>query len=313
MDFVISSGHSKRVRGAKGDLDEVEEARLVVDRVAEIARGAGVGVKTFHDNTSGTQSENLRTIVQYHNAQQRDLDVSVHFNAYQKTSKPMGTECLYVSQKGGELSGQMARGISAVSGLINRGAKKRTNLYFLNQTKKPSILIEVCFVDSSADARLYRDNFDAICQRIAQVCGGVGIEKPAEPALPDHFNVNIVATVFGGKADPNKSAYADRWITDEELGVALPYRWRGPMPRVAVVNNENGKTVVCEIVDVGPWNIDDPYWLTGARPQAETGKDRRGRKTNKAGIDLTPGAAKVIDLKGKGMVDWGFVGDEPTS
>lgn len=311
MDIVISSGHSKRVRGAKGHLDEVDEARKVVDRVAEIARGAGVGVKTFHDDTSGTQNENLRAIVAYHNAQKRDLDISVHFNAFQPTTKPMGTECLYVSQQA--LSARVAAGISSAGKLINRGAKKRTNLFFLNSTNKPAILIEVCFVDSSADAELYRNHFDAICKSIAETTGGVPISKPSEPALPGTFYTNIVATVFGGKKDPNKSAYADRWITDEELGVALPYRWRGPMPRVAVVNNENGKTVVCEIVDVGPWNIDDPYWLTGARPQAETGKDKRGRKTNKAGIDLTPGAAKAIDLKGKGMVDWGFVGDEPTS
>jgi N-acetylmuramoyl-L-alanine amidase len=311
MQIVISSGHSKRVRGAAGVLDEVDEARLVVDRVAEIARGAGVGVKTFHDDTSGTQNENLNTIVRYHNAQQRDLDVSVHFNAFQKTDKPMGTECLYVSQQA--LSARVAAGIAKAGGLINRGAKKRTNLAFLNKTNKPSILIEVCFVDSTADARLYRNSFDAICKSIAEVTGGVAIGKPAEPALPAVFFTNITATMFGGKADPNKSAYADRWITDEELGVALPYRWRGPMPRVVVVNNANGKTVVCEIVDVGPWNIDDPYWQTGARPQAETGTDKKGRKTNKAGIDLTPAAAQAIDLKGLAMVDWGFVGNEPTS
>ncbi|HEX3522782.1 MAG TPA: N-acetylmuramoyl-L-alanine amidase [Stellaceae bacterium] len=311
MQIVISSGHSKKVRGAAGVLDEVNEARLVVDRVAEIARGAGVGVKTFHDDTSATQNENLNTIVRYHNAQQRDLDVSVHFNAFQKTDKPMGTECLFVSQQA--LSARVAAGIARAGGLINRGAKKRDNLAFLNKTNKPAILIEVCFVDSSSDARLYRDNFDAICKSIAEVTGGVPIDKPAEPVLPAVFFTNITATMFGGKADPNKSAYEDRWITDEELGVALPYRWRGPMPRVVVVNNANGRTVVCEIVDVGPWNIDDPYWLTGARPQAETGTDKKGRKTNKAGIDLTPAAAKAIDLKGLALVDWGFVVDEPTS
>jgi len=70
----------------------------------------------------------------------------------------------------------------------------------------------------------------------------------------------------------------------------------------------NGKSVVCKIVDVGPWNIDDPYWARGTRPQAESGTDNRGRPTNRAGIDLTPAAAKEIGIPGKGTVDWEFVG-----
>ena len=66
-------------------------------------------------------------------------------------------------------------------------------------------------------------------------------------------------------------------------------------------------SVDCAIVDVGPWNIDDPYWENDERPQAETGVDRRGRVTNGAGIDLTPAAAKAIGLPGKGKVDWEFI------
>ena len=96
--FAISSGHGKYIRGASGYLDEVNEARRFVDRVAELLRGAGVAVKTFHDDVSHSQSENLNRITNWHNSQSRELDVSVHFNAYQTTSKPMGTECLYVTQ-----------------------------------------------------------------------------------------------------------------------------------------------------------------------------------------------------------------------
>lgn len=117
---------------------------------------------------------------------------------------------------------------------------------------------------------------------------------------------NIVCTVFGGKKDPNRSAYANRWITDDEMGLALPVRFKGDRPQIEVINIANGKRVICDIVDVGPWNTHDPYWETGARPQAESGKDMKGRKTNKAGIDLTPGAAKEIGLSGKGLVHWAF-------
>src|SRR5262252_6845379 len=98
MSVVISSGHGKLVRGAAGYIDEVDEARKVVDKVAEILRALGDDVKTFHDDVSTSQGENLDRIVAYHNEQDRELDVSIHFNAYETTDKLMGVEVLYVSQ-----------------------------------------------------------------------------------------------------------------------------------------------------------------------------------------------------------------------
>ena len=165
MRVIISSGHGKHVRGAKGYLDEAEEARRVVERVAQLLRAAEVEVNVFHDDVSKTQSANLKRIVAFHNSQQRDLDISVHFNAHKKTAVPMGTEVLYVLQQA--LAAKVSKAIADAGRFINRGAKKRTNLAFLNRTKKPAILIEICFVDSQADANAYRKHFDEICRAIA--------------------------------------------------------------------------------------------------------------------------------------------------
>jgi|GEM_PF-2253553 N-acetylmuramoyl-L-alanine amidase len=167
--IVISSGHGLYVRGASGVIDEVDEARRVVDCVADKLTEAGVWVAVFHDDTSRSQNENLNTIVDAHNSEERDLDVSVHFNAYVETTAPMGTECLYVTQA--TLAGHLAGALAAV-GFLNRGAKKRTDLFFLNQTQMPSVLIEVCFVDSSADAEVYAARFEAVCDAIANVLSG---------------------------------------------------------------------------------------------------------------------------------------------
>lgn len=172
MQIVISSGHGLKVRGASGYLDEVDEARRFVEALADQLRKVGVSVHTFHDDTSTTQSQNLETIVAAHNNYVRDLDVSVHFNAYQTTSSPMGTECLYVSQK--ELAAEVSQAI-ADCGFINRGAKYRDDLYFLNCTEAPAILIEVCFVDSKADADIYNEHFSDIVFRLASVA------KPTDP------------------------------------------------------------------------------------------------------------------------------------
>src|ERR1700745_2429091 len=125
MRVVISSGHGKYIRGAAGPppwgLDEVDEARRVVEQTATALRSVGVDVITFHDDVSTSQSENLNRIVAFHDSKSRDLDVSVHFNAYESTSKPMGVECLYVSQL--DLAQDVADNIAAATGLPNRGAK----------------------------------------------------------------------------------------------------------------------------------------------------------------------------------------------
>lgn len=125
----------------------------------------------------------------------------------------------------------------------------------------------------------------------------VGIPTPS--TAPAH-QTGITATVFGGQ----KSAYGGA-IDDNSPGVALPFRFSGERPKVLVTSKV--ASVECTIVDVGPWNINDPYWEKRTRPQSETGTDMTGRKTNKAGIDLTIAAAKILQIDGKGLVDWNFI------
>ena len=100
QSVCISSGHGLYVRGASGILDEVDEARLVVRQLCDVLLELGIKVHEFHDDVSKSQSENLDRIVDWHNSKKRDLDISVHFNAYEQVSKPMGCEVLYVTQQG---------------------------------------------------------------------------------------------------------------------------------------------------------------------------------------------------------------------
>lgn len=181
--FAISSGHSTKCRGADGYLDEVDEATRVVDKLGELLKAGGVPVKTFHDTVSTSQNENLNRIVNWHNSQSRELDISVHLNAYQTTSSPMGTECLYVTQS--TLSGTVAMMLSEAGEFINRGPKYRSDLFVLNNTNKPCILIEVCFVDSKADASLYEENFEDICLAICEAITGQSIQPGPTPPEPE--------------------------------------------------------------------------------------------------------------------------------
>lgn len=166
--ITISSGHWHIGSGAKDILDEVEQARRVVDRVVEILKMHNVPTSKIEDNVSQNQTDNLRYLVRQHNVTQRKVDVSIHFNASSgRVQKGIGTEVLYYDAL--TLAATMSKEISNASGLKNRGAKQRQDLAFLRETKMPAILIEVCFVNSVEDVQRYEQHFEAICMAIASV------------------------------------------------------------------------------------------------------------------------------------------------
>jgi hypothetical protein len=185
--IVLSSGHGKYIRGASGypvppQLDEVDQARRVVETVAEYLRSVGVTVVTLHDNVSTSQSANLNWITSHHNAEgPHEWDVSVHFNAYDGSAH--GTEVLYVTQE--SMAAQLSSAIAVAGGFTNRGAKYRGDLSFLNNTNEPAVLIETCFCDNTGDSNLYNQHYDAICRSIAEILSDqeIGEQPPVEPPV----------------------------------------------------------------------------------------------------------------------------------
>ncbi|WP_400194598.1 N-acetylmuramoyl-L-alanine amidase [Lysinibacillus telephonicus] len=153
--------------GANGIIKEVPEARKVAKRVYEILKASNVPATYIEDNSSINQSQNINYLVKEHNKDRDGLIVSIHFNASSGTTNSgIGTEVLYYSEK--ELAIKVAKAISETSGLINRGARKRTDLGVLAKTYEPAILIEICFVNSTVDVALYRRDFEKICYAIAE-------------------------------------------------------------------------------------------------------------------------------------------------
>jgi N-acetylmuramoyl-L-alanine amidase len=214
--IAMTSGHSKNCQGAVGIINELQENIRVVDRITELITAGGGTCHKYH-STGSTQSAVLNEQTNWHNSQTRDFDVQIHFNAYQATEKCMGTETLYVTQS--ELAAEMSSAIATVGGFINRGAKYRSDLSFLNTTDMPAILIEVCFVDSACDCGLYADTFDAICQAIAYTLvpeleiPGAPPERPERPPpqaekvvdvqiyVPHGVRVDVSITEQGDEAE----------------------------------------------------------------------------------------------------------------
>ena len=233
--IVISSGHGKYVRVASGIIDEVDEARKVVEEVAKLLRAADVEVVTYHDDVSTTQNENLNRIVDFHNAQIRDLDISVHFNAFEQSDAPKGCEVWYVNSEAKNLAAKLSAAI-ARSGFIDRGAKYTGELFFLNHTVMPAVLLEICFVDSTADCDIYGSYFEEICSDIADILDGA--EQSIEPAPPEAmFEAKGSCSYFGGPDDTG---------VDSDEGLAL-----------------------CQSIDDAPW-LFLPF-----QPEGTTGLARR--------------------------------------
>jgi N-acetylmuramoyl-L-alanine amidase len=241
MKVVISSGHGKHIRGAEGPepwgLDEVNEARRVVDYAADVMEDLGVSVTVFHDDVSDDQDENLKRIVDFHNNQgKHDLDISVHFNSADfngsnQTNNPVGTEVFYESSSGKEWAKEIVDAMAASSGLINRGAKDG-NLYFLSNTAAVAVLLEICFVNSEADVNIYHEKFEQICKAIATTVAGSEVQPgptppPAEEGL---FHAEGKCSEFGGPDDTGVSpseGLAFIFDVDEAPHLFLPYQPSG--------------------------------------------------------------------------------------
>ena len=172
MTAVISSGHSKYVAGAIGLVDEVIQARKITDCLYNVLSRSMKVIK-FHDDISKDKVTNVNTIVKFHNSQNRLADYSIHLNSVAGGTREtdIGIECLYKDDKYKQHAQDICNAISKATGLKNRGAKKRTDLGFLNGTNKPAFLLEAYFVNSVADVRKMDEahEIEAMCEAMAKV------------------------------------------------------------------------------------------------------------------------------------------------
>ena len=129
----------------------------------------------------------------------------------------------------------------------------------------------------------------------------------------------VFKNIWGTSEEPQKIACkglrGDWYLRADDMGIALPSR-KALMKKVYIRHCKTGKVALATVVDVGPWNISDPYWLKqGGRPEVETTKyDNWGRKSNLAGIDLayavwlSIGVPRATAYSGNysAYVDWWF-------
>jgi hypothetical protein len=93
-------------------------------------------------------------------------------------------------------------------------------------------------------------------------------------------------------------------IRSDSRFVALPHR--RALGRMVEIRHGD-RVVVAEVLDVGPWNIDDDYWEHDARPASERGHGFYRTPVNAAGIDLSDPVFAELGMRDNDVVEWRFV------
>ena len=181
MKIAIRGGHCPKVPGASGIINEVVEDRKVKDAVIKYLKQLGHQVyDVTPPDTMATSSGDLAHGVNEANRLKVDVFASIHFNAFNGSAN--GTEvCVYSPH---DYAQRVVDNLTKL-GFKYRGQKTRTNLYELKNTSMKAMIVEVCFVDSSIDAEIYkRVGHDAVGKAIAE--GIVNQRVPAPAPAPSN-------------------------------------------------------------------------------------------------------------------------------
>lgn len=151
MRIAIDLGHG--VGTDRGASSKYIDEETIIDNVGGLIinklKALGHTVIEVRPSSATSVSNSLVQRVQKANSNNVDLYVSIHANA----GGGKGTEVYTYKSK--EL--QQARAVLnnlCDLGFTNRGIKG-SNLYVVNKTNAPAMLIEICFVDNAKDIELY--------------------------------------------------------------------------------------------------------------------------------------------------------------
>lgn len=165
--WLLDAGHGGSDSGAtyKGRRECDDVLKLVL-RVGEILKSNNESI--YYTRTTDT-TVSLSERSGKENTGNYDYFISIHRNAYHPEAAK-GVE-IHVYAKGG-IAEQLASKVNTEivkNSFIDRGVKV-SNFHVLRETKCPSILIEVGFIDNSLDNSVFDSKFEEIAQSIVKGC-----------------------------------------------------------------------------------------------------------------------------------------------
>lgn len=188
--IMMDSGHGGRDPGAvyNGRQEKDDALRLAL-AVGEILQNNGIDVE--YTRTTDVYETPYEKAMEANEAEV-DLFISIHRNSFPSDNTAFGVESLVYDLSGMkyEIAESVNQQLEAV-GFRNLGVKARPNLVVLKRTKMPAVLIEVGFINSDTDNRLFDENFEDIALAIADGILDVlrenelipqGVTEPSEQA-----------------------------------------------------------------------------------------------------------------------------------
>lgn len=153
----IDIGHNLRCDVGAVGIRREDELNLLVGK-ALIKRFMAKGVKVVEclPSSASSHRDSLSKRCRAANYGKVDVFISIHHNS---CPGGYGSECLCI--KGGQqnaLSERLSKVILeevCKLGFRNRGVKDRRNLYVINNTTMPAIIVECAFIDSARDMNGY--------------------------------------------------------------------------------------------------------------------------------------------------------------
>lgn len=164
--IMMDAGHGGRDPGAvyNGRQEKDDALRLTL-AVGEILQNNGLDVE--YTRTTDVYETPYQKAMEANEAG-ADLFVSIHRNSFPTDNEAFGVESLVYDKSGlkYEIAQSINQQLEAV-GFRNLGVKERPNLVVLKRTKMPAVLVEVGFINSDVDNKLFDDNFNDIALAIA--------------------------------------------------------------------------------------------------------------------------------------------------
>lgn len=198
--LAIDIGHNVSYdTGAVGIRKEDDLNRLVGNALISKLRERGIKVVNCTPNTAKSLNDSLYQRVITANNSGATLFVSIHHNA---CPGGYGSEvlCIKNNYQGG-LSRKVGEAILnelSSLGLKNRGVKDRRDLYVINNTSMPALIVECAFVDSSSDMKNYNPERTAAAI-YKGICKVFDLTENQKPSTEDkeYYIVKYGDTLWG--------------------------------------------------------------------------------------------------------------------
>ncbi len=166
ITIALDAGHGGSDPGA------VYEKRMEKDDALRLTKAVGKileenGVNIFYVRKNDEYETPLKKATDANNAG-ADYFISIHRNSSEEPNQYDGVETLVYKDTG--IRNTLATNINASlekAGFKNLGITPRPNLVVLKRTRMPAVLVEVGFINSDTDNKIFDNNFNEIAQGIA--------------------------------------------------------------------------------------------------------------------------------------------------